>query len=209
VDEEIKENHTAGAHQLQNQSYHMKRLFIAMDIRPEKELLDAFEKVRHTLRMERINWVHPEITHLTLCFLGDTEEGILESLKSRLKSALESDTSFRLHLKGLGVFPNIHDPRVIWIGCTAAPSLLNVKKRLDLLLEDFGMEPDDRPYSPHLTLGRIKQIRHQNHLAQLMGEFRDREFQTSLIREVILYESVLKPEGPEYIALEKFPLQQV
>jgi 2'-5' RNA ligase len=187
----------------------MKRLFIAIDIKPEKDLLDAFEKVRHTLRMERINWVRPEIMHLTLAFLGDTEEDKLQSLKNGLKAVCIPESPFRITLKGLGVFRNIHDPRVIWVGCEAAPALFQVKKKLDLMLEVSGFEVDGHPFSPHLTLGRIKQIRHQIHLAQLMVEFRDVEFQTSLIRDIILYESVLKPEGPEYIALAKIALEQV
>jgi 2'-5' RNA ligase len=184
----------------------MKRLFIAIDITPGKDLLDAFEKVRHTLRMERINWVRPEIMHLTLLFLGDTEEDVVDSLKNRLVAALSRAHPFQVSLRSLGVFRNIHDPRVIWIGCEAESELFEIKKELDMELRDFGFEAEDRPFNPHLTLGRIRLIRHQNHLAQLMGEFRDTVFQSCRINEVVLYESILKPEGPEYLPLKGIPL---
>jgi 2'-5' RNA ligase len=67
-------------------------------------------------------------------------------------------------------------------------------------------EVEDRPFSPHLTLGRIKFMRHPNHLGQLIGVYKDTVFQSETIRSIVLYESRLSPAGPEYIALHKFSL---
>ncbi len=184
----------------------MKRLFIAIDIVPGSMLLEAFENTRHTLRMEKISWVNADRMHLTLVFMGDTEEGIIPALAESLAVTLQQHHSFRLTLTGMGVFKNLRDPRVIWTGCEADKELEVLKKDMDSTLLPFGFQPDDRPFHPHLTLGRIKFMRQSNHLAQLIGQYRQTVFQTDSISEVVLYESVLRSTGPEYKVVKKYRL---
>ncbi len=184
----------------------MKRLFLAIDITPGKALLEAYDTIRHTLRMEKINWVRKDQMHLTLAFLGDTEDDIIPLLVTRLDPVLKAGRSFSLTLAGLGIFRNIHDPRVIWTGCQAEDEFQRIKGETDKILKSMDFEVEDRPFSPHLTLGRIKLLRHQNHLAQLIGVYRDQFFQSETIRQIVLYESRLTPEGPEYTPVHKFLL---
>jgi 2'-5' RNA ligase len=186
----------------------MKRLFLAIDINPGSALLDAYDNIRHTLRMEKINWVRKDQMHLTLAFLGDTKEEILPALISGMDSVEKARHSFSLTLAGLGVFRNIHDPRVIWAGCKADPEFQLIKLETDKILRNLDFEVEDRPFSPHLTLGRIKSMRHLNHLAQLIGVYKDAIFQTEAIRQVVLYESRLTPDGPEYTPVRKFVLEE-
>jgi len=184
----------------------MKRLFLAIDITPGAALTDAFDNVRHTLRMEKINWVRKDQMHLTLAFLGDTEEDIIPDMVAEIETAVTSYPSFKLTLAGLGIFRNIHDPRVIWVGCEAEKELHRIKVDTDKVLSSFGFETEDRPFSPHLTLGRIKFLRQPNHLSQLIGMYKDTVFQSENIRQVVLFESRLTTDGPEYIPVFVFPL---
>jgi 2'-5' RNA ligase len=184
----------------------MKRLFLAIDINPGTPLLDAFDNLRHTLRMEKINWVRKDQMHLTLAFLGDTEEEIIPGLVSAMEAVVSANHSFTLTLAGLGVFRNIHDPRVIWTGCESEKEFGLIKGETDRVLTTLGFEAEERPFSPHLTLGRIKSIRHLNHLSQLIGVYKDTVFQSENIRKIVLYESRLTTDGPEYTPVQGFPL---
>jgi RNA 2',3'-cyclic 3'-phosphodiesterase len=185
----------------------MKRLFLAIDIAPGEALLEAFDNIRHTLRMEKINWVRKDQMHLTLAFLGDTEENMIPGLVSGFESAVKAHHSFSLTLAGLGVFRNIHDPRVIWIGCQSEKEFQDIKSDTDRVLESLGFEVEARSFAPHLTLGRIKSMRHLNHMSQLIGVYKDMVFQSENIRKIVLYESKLTVEGPEYTPVNKFLLQ--
>jgi 2'-5' RNA ligase len=184
----------------------MKRLFLAADINPGAALLDAYDVIRHTLRMEKINWVRKDQMHLTLAFLGDTEENVIPDLLSGIETVMNAHHSINLTLTGLGVFRNIHDPRVIWIGCESEKEFQLIKTETDKVLKELAFEVEDRPFSPHLTLGRIKFIRHPNHLGQLIGVYLDTVFQSETIRKIILYESKLTTYGPEYTPVHKFVL---
>ena len=184
----------------------MKRLFLAADITPGSSLVEAYDTIRHTLRMEKINWVRKDQMHLTLAFLGDTEENVIPDLVSRMDTVVKARHSFSLTLAGLGVFRNIHDPRVIWTGCNSSAEFQLIKLETDKILKALDFEVEDRPFSPHLTLGRIKLLRHQNHLAQLIGVYKDQIFQSETIRQIVLYESRLTPGGPEYTPVYKFEL---
>ena len=185
----------------------MKRLFLAIDITPGAALVDAYDDVRHTLRMEKINWVRKDQMHLTLAFLGDTEENALPGLISGIENSIKAHHSFNLTLAGLGVFRNIHDPRVIWIGCESENEFQEIKADTNKVLVSLGFEVEDRPFAPHLTLGRIKFIRHPNHLGQLIGVYMDTVFQSENVRKIVLYESKLTTNGPEYTAIHRFILE--
>jgi 2'-5' RNA ligase len=184
----------------------MKRLFLAVDLNPGTSLSDAFDNIRHTLRMEKINWVRKDQMHLTLAFMGDTEEDIIPALVAGFETVMNARHSFKLTLAGLGVFRNIHDPRVLWTGCESENEFQLIKTETDKVLTSLAFEVEDRPFSPHLTLGRIKFMRHPNHLAQLIGVYKDTVFQSENVRKIILYESRLTPEGPEYTPVHKFDL---
>jgi RNA 2',3'-cyclic 3'-phosphodiesterase len=182
----------------------MKRLFLAIDIAPGKALLDAYDDIWFTLRMEKINWVRKDQMHLTLAFLGDTEEDIIHDLVTGMESVIKAHHSFNITLSGLGVFRNIHDPKVLWIGCESEKEFREIKADTDKILELLEFDVDQRPFAPHLTLGRIKSMRHANHLGQLIGVYKDTVFQSENVRKIVLYESRLTPGGPEYTPVYEF-----
>ena len=185
----------------------LKRLFFAVDIVPGKTLLEAYDLIRYRLRLEKINWVATGQLHITLAFLGDTEDEVIPGIISGAAEVLDHHNRFELTLSAAGVFKNLHDPRVFWIGCLVAPEFQQIKTDLDRVLAGFGYEPDNRAFSPHLTLGRIRGLRNANQLAQLITLYKDVVFQQDVIRQVILYESKLTPAGPEYTPVQVFNLK--
>jgi 2'-5' RNA ligase len=184
----------------------MKRTFIALDITPAPKLIEDYEVIRHRLRLERINWVQVDNLHITLNFLGDTDDNLLPDIFECIKNVTNKNNCFELTFRSLGVFRNLRDPRVIWIGCDKSADLEQIKIVLDTGVHHIGIEPEGRDFSPHLTLGRVKEIRQQNQLAQLIALHKDTVFQKQTIDKITLYESKLSPSGPEYIPLKVFPL---
>jgi|WetSurSiteA1Bulk_404760.scaffolds.fasta_scaffold00196_12 RNA 2',3'-cyclic 3'-phosphodiesterase len=180
----------------------MKRIFIAIDIVPSPKLKEDYELVRYRMRLERINWVQVDNLHITLNFLGDTEEEMLPDIMDRLQDIANGKQPFGLTLRSFGVFSSLRDPRVIWIGCDPCPELVQIKKELDYCLSGFGFVPENRAFSPHLTLGRVKAIRQQNQLAQLISLYKEVVFQKQPVDRIVMYESKLTPEGAAYIPLQ-------
>jgi RNA 2',3'-cyclic 3'-phosphodiesterase len=185
----------------------MKRTFIAIEVAASAKLKQEYELIRYRLRLEKINWVPVENLHITLNFLGDTEEEILPEMIRSIESTADRHAPIDIVLRSFGVFKNIREPRVIWINCIFDPELGQVKKELDHGLSLFGFEPDKREFSPHLTLGRVKEIRQLNQLTQLIALYKEFEFQRLQVINLVLFESILRPEGPEYIPIRVFPFQ--
>ncbi len=179
----------------------MKRTFIAARIHPEENMKEVYYNFREDLSREKIKWVDPESLHITLCFLGDTNEDQIQGLKDEIEKAVSFFPPLKLTFHGCGIFRNFRDPRVIWFGLEKNELLRDLKKSLDKTIEPFGFTADKREFSPHLTIARIKWIRDISVLEDIISAYKDEPVQVSEIREVIYYESILKPDGPEYIPL--------
>ncbi len=174
------------------------RLFIAARIPQEiqeeiGDFMDQFLKLPG-----RVKWVEPHNIHITLKFLGETEQRLLEQVKAATKIAATGVGNFEIALRGCGVFPNPRSPRVFWIGIDDPQrKLASIASALDRELTPLGFEPEQRAFSPHLTLGRVKE---PEQLEALKAAFAKATFgPISLKIETIhLVESHLKPSGPVY-----------
>ena len=184
----------------------MRRTFIAVKIVPGEKMKEIFNQFRKELSRERIKWVDPDSMHITLCFLGDTSEDKIRYLKDEIEKTVSFSPPLKLDFQGCGVFKNIRDPRVIWIGIEKNELLKDLKRSLDTTLEPFGFVPEKREFRPHLTMARIKWIRDISVFEDLIDAYKDEPVQVSEINKVIYYESILKPDGPEYIPLLKATL---
>lgn len=185
----------------------MKRTFFAIEIRPDQGIISVLDDIRNTLAGEKIKWVARDRMHLTLKFLGDTPEDALPQIILAAKISFAKIPVMALHLFSLGIFKNLHNPRVIWIGIRSCPPLEEAAKILGDAMSPFGYPVDPVTFVPHLTLGRIKDIRYMEKLSGLLAKYRDVSFGTASVKEVTLFESILHPEGPEYLTLAEFPLQ--
>jgi 2'-5' RNA ligase len=184
----------------------MKRTFIAFDIVPAASTKAAYDEIRLKLKQEKITWVDDARFHLTLKFLGDTKEEQIPEISETLEKAISGFKSFPVTLAGMGIFKNVHDPRVLWLGCRFDDRIEQIKKAIDDALVPFGFEAEGRSFSPHFTLGRIKQIRQVNPLTELIAAYSGVEFQQQQIRQIIFYESHLKPTGALYTPISVFSL---
>jgi len=184
----------------------MKRTFIAIKINAGVKLLNLLSYFKQALQQEKIKWVDPVIMHITITFLGDTDEKIVPSVSEIINNTALVNPPFEMIFRGTGIFKNLRDPRVIWIGTEINPKMQNLKASLDTELSKFGFEKESREFRPHLTLGRIKWIKDRSALQEALEQFQDQEVQKELITELIYYESILKPEGPQYLPILKAPL---
>jgi 2'-5' RNA ligase len=178
------------------------RSFVAVDIgdAERKAVAELQRGLKH--RAEGVRWVRPDRMHLTLAFLGEVSEDFIESARPKLAEAVQGVPAFDARLGGVGAFSSPRKARVVWVGMSEGrDELCSLQKRVVAGLKQVGFQPEQRPFSPHLTLGRL---RVPADVSQICGqECRGRGFR---VDRVILFQSVLKPEGPEYFRLAEFEL---
>lgn len=184
----------------------MKRIFIAINIEPGENLLELHNSFKSFLENEKINWVDPSNIHLTLAFLGDIEEERIKMAGIMLKQKCNGFGEFSFNLTGTGIFKDFRDPRIIWMGINESEKLIKLYEDIKGGLEDTGFPTEDRPFRPHITIGRIKSINNPEALKSIIEKYRDTEIQKVIVDEVILYESILKPTGPVHKSVGVFRL---
>lgn len=158
-----------------------------------------------------VRWVPPENVHLTLKFLGDVSPSNVEFLIQMLRTEAENIGCFSLHLTGIGSFPSLKRPRVIYIGIHAPAGLEALHRGLEAASRRLGYESEERPFSPHLTLGRVRQnitaVEQQKIRRCIEGTQVD-VLGTARVDSVHLYKSELKPSGSVYTRLYSAPLKK-
>ncbi|MFH0842305.1 MAG: RNA 2',3'-cyclic phosphodiesterase [Bacteroidota bacterium] len=184
----------------------MKRIFIALKINPGDSLIRMISTLRALLENERINWVDPANIHLTLAFLGDTDEEMIKIADLAVRQQCRGSGEFSFNLSGTGVFRNYRDPKVIWAGIEEYRNLARLNNLISTALSDAGFKLEERPFKPHITLGRIKFIKDSRVLESAVEKYSNTFFQEVAVNEVILFESILKPTGPVYKPLGRFLL---
>jgi len=187
-----------------------KRLFIAID--PDPAAIDAILGLISTIKREYpisgARYTSPKNLHLTLLFLGDRDERLIPGISSRLGEICREFSAFDLSFSKLGVFPSRRSPRILWLG---VENPLEVTSLAQKIIHEpvFGADPGKVQYSPHLTLARISNEDNSvssEGLSKLFTNLGGIKTGSTRIREVVLYQSVLKPGGAQYTVLSKHPL---
>jgi 2'-5' RNA ligase len=184
------------------------RAFIAINI-PEK-LKDKLAEVQNHLKRlpGEFSWVRKEGFHLTLKFLGNILPSQIVPISDYLRKASQGISPFPLKFVGLGAFPQITRPRVIWIGLEdPIGNLKKLQYNLEWRLEQLGFEREGREFSPHLTLGRVKSLKNKAPLLKLITEYKVQEDWIFQVEKVSLMQSDLKPTGAVYSVLEEVRLE--
>ncbi len=184
----------------------MHRTFLAINIPVSALMTGCIQDLKKQLNNERIKWVSPSRFHITLKFLGNISSSAIEGINDRLENITGLYQPIHITVSGMGVFRSIHHPRVLWMGINADDSLKGMHKQLEEALQEFGFEKTDKPFHPHLTLGRIKVINNTELLGDLIEKYKTTLFSSVVVNELIFYESILRQTGPEYIVLQKHPL---
>ncbi|MFH1139327.1 MAG: RNA 2',3'-cyclic phosphodiesterase [Pseudomonadota bacterium] len=183
----------------------MMRSFFAISL-PE-EFREEISRLRDQLRPcgADVKYVRPESVHLTLKFLGDIPEAMATPLSRAVSQAASSSTPFDLKIQGVGLFPGPRRPRVIWLGLTGDVEKLSaLRETVETVAEQFGFPREDRAFTPHLTLGRVRSPRGGDSLAANLNKLDPRPLGFTA-RELVLFQSILKPSGAVYNPLERIP----
>jgi 2'-5' RNA ligase len=184
----------------------MIRSFIAVDI-PEA-VRDKLDGLLFKLKNSQadVKWVKSKSIHITLKFLGDVEEARLPQIKEIMENAVKNVQPFTVSIEGTGAFPDDRRPRVLWVGVQKGfETLIRLAADLDSQLAALGFELEKRPYSPHLTLGRVRSPKQIDTVIDMMHSmtFHAGDF---LNEDILLMRSDLRPDGAVYTVLEKIKL---
>ncbi len=153
-----------------------------------------------------VRWTAIPSIHLTLKFLGEIQQSALPGLSESLRFAALPEPPFTLRMHGLGAFPDLRNPRVIWCGLDGdLPRLTALQEQVVSACQAAGFPREDRPFHPHLTLGRVRGKSNLKPLVDYIKIGTELE-QTVAVRVFNIYESILRPEGPLYRVLDTFNL---
>ena len=187
------------------------RAFIALrlDATVEREIAALIDRLRTPESSDQestIRWVRSANFHLTLFFLGPAvPRERLMPIAQALDAIAEVTAPFVIAARGVGVFPNLARPRVIWIGLEGV-DLSALAARVANAAARCGFTPESRAYTPHLTIGRMRSPRPQQRLGASLGDIADLNFGVSRIERVVLYRSEPGPRSSTYHELAAFPL---
>ena len=172
----------------------------------------ATASLRESLSNDVIRWVPAQNIHLTLKFLGDVAPTSLDLIKQMLLAEASQFAAFDVRVEGLGCYPSPRRPRVLWIGMTAPSELASLQRAIETAAARLGYEAEERGFSPHLTIGRVRQnasatdvhnIRAALDLTRVgvLGNVR--------VDAIHLFKSELRPEGSAYTKLFSAPLREI
>jgi 2'-5' RNA ligase len=184
----------------------MVRLFVAL-LFPD-QVKNALGALISDLkpRGQGIKWVESKNIHLTLKFIGETPEKKIEPITNGLEAVLADRKKFESRVAGCGGFPNLRNPRVIWVGLDGADPAVEMAKQINHKLIPIGIKSEKRGLSPHLTLGRIKKRSDLSDLAAYM-ESLNFDAGSVILDRVALVKSTLTPAGPIYENVKLFELE--
>ncbi len=147
-----------------------------------------------------MKWVKPENLHLTLKFLGETEESMIKKLDNSLQNISLKIQKFMIQLKQLGVFPNLYRPRIIWVGIsTGQNGLADLAQSIENETSQLGFDKENREFKPHMTIGRVRTPRYIDKLVIKLDKYKEHFFGEQEVEKISLMQSILKPTGPEYV----------
>ncbi len=179
------------------------RVFVAIDVPQDvrRALGDLIEKLEKLGRGAR--WMRPEGIHITLKFVGEVPDEVVEKVKPIL-AGVHFPSPVQMSFRETGFFPNARHPRVFWAGIEATPNLAWIAGEIERRLEPAGIAAENRSFRPHLTLARIKSEEGLAKLRTAIDQLAPFDFGSARATQFHLYQSILKREGAEYTRLATF-----
>lgn len=177
-----------------------KRIFVGVDITDEARRAAAayIDDLRSNFSDVRVGWERPEKLHLTLKFVGDVPTSRISELSAAVAGVASRHRNFELSIDGTGVFPSTRKPRVLWLGVRdETSSLTRIQSEIETEFEKLGIEKENRKYSPHLTIARIREPERSRDLAEehAAASFAPVTFR---VPAIVVFESKLQPSGSIY-----------
>ena len=190
------------------------RAFIAISLSPEiyQRLEETSRLLQERLPRAQVRWVPAQNIHLTIKFLGNVSLSNLERLKEVLQAEVSRHPAFEISVGELGAFPSNQRPRVLWIGIEAPPELSALQRGIEAEMARLGYAREERPFSPHLTLGRVARNASGEEIRQVsvaLGQSKVGFLGATRIQWVHLFRSDLSPGGAVYSQLLSVPLAAI
>jgi len=180
------------------------RGFIAIDIDATSGIIEFEKEIKKT--DADVKLVEPQNIHITVKFLGDVDENLIDEIEQIMKDSVKEIKPFTIQLKGTGVFPNQNYIRVIWIGIKEAQVIETISNSIDEKLSKLGFKKEKRGFSPHLTIGRVKTAKNKQRLLEIIENYVDVEFSRQEINSIKLKKSDLASKGPIYTTIREAAL---
>jgi len=180
------------------------RAFIAIEL--NKEIHDYLANIQNELKQARadVKWVKPENIHLTLKFLGNMDISQINQIKKILAEISQGENEFSIELSRVGAFPKLKYPRAIWIGIEKnQDKVTEIANNLEERLHKLGISKEDRPFHPHITIGRVKSSLNRSTLAEKLTSINIPQRPSMTIKKLTLFKSTLTPNGPIYQVLNE------
>ncbi|MGE0019701.1 MAG: RNA 2',3'-cyclic phosphodiesterase [Draconibacterium sp.] len=184
-----------------------KRTFIAVKIKPEKQLLNLISELRTSLGSEKLNWVEEFNLHVTLHFIGETTLLQVQAVIEMLRLKTMHTPVFTLNFTGIGFFGSKNQPKVLFVSAEKNRELEQIVGEIAKGLSKLGLPGNQKFFSPHLTLARIKAIQNPQLFWSIVEKYKNQYFQSAEVSEIICYESILQPAGPVYKPIQTFKLK--
>lgn len=182
----------------------MLRLFLALELSGQQK--HSLHNLQGNLKknLSGMRWVRPENMHLTVKYLGDTAEDLLETLELEISEAVSSIEPFSIKYGKCGVFPSPQKARVIWVGLKEGNAeTLNLHEKVENTIVKLGLASERRVYAPHLTLGRVRYQLSPSAVESIVAENILFETDYAIVDGLILFQSHLTKQGAAYVPLYK------
>jgi 2'-5' RNA ligase len=189
------------------------RAFIASELPPalQDSIQSAAADLREKLRGGLIRWVPAHNVHLTLKFLGDVSTSSLDLIEQMMTAEAAAFPAFEVQVEGLGCYPNLRRPRVLWVGLKAPAELASLQRAVESAAARLGYEPEERDFSAHLTIGRVRQNVSSGDVHTIRTALENCQvgaLGSAQVDAIHLFKSELRPEGSVYTKLFSAPLQR-
>jgi 2'-5' RNA ligase len=191
----------------------MLRSFVAirLPVEVQQAIAQSTAELQRALPKPLVRWVPTRNVHLTLKFLGDVSPANLERLAETLRSAAAEQAAFPISVGGLGAFPTARRARILWIGLQAPSDLAALQRALESVAARMGYAPEDRPFSPHLTIGRVGQSVTTADLQKVRSAVEAAavgHLGTFQAETIDVFKSDLQPGGSVYTLLYSLPMKK-
>lgn len=182
------------------------RSFIAIEL-PD-EVKSSLSGLQDELKESRadIRWVKPDNIHLTLKFLGNIDGNNIGNIVQQIEGACAKYPFFELEISGIGVFPNIGSPRVLWVGIQHTDAFTGLHSEIENGLASIGYDREGRRFSPHLTLGRFKSFKGKADLSERIELHKNDRLGSIGVQTISLMKSDLSPDGAQYSRVAEIAL---
>ena len=185
------------------------RVFLAIPIaEPNRQALNVLqEEAGAGLTGAKVAWVRNEGLHLTLNFFGEIDDGLVDAIHAAVNAVLPGKPPFELQLAGIGAFPNLKNPRVIWCGVLPQKKLIELHRALGDRFRNDDLPWEKRPLSPHITIGRVRFQKFEGAVMGVLEPHAAASFGGFTADRLVLYRSHLQPGGSVYEELwsERLP----